>query len=103
MKQTPAASGLRCIRLGATRYLLAVPADAAPVTYDALLAAGAQRAGTAAWQLTMIRAGLPLITAPTQEEFVAQMLNYELDRRGGQFPQGLLSCRSWPAPSTSAN
>ena len=78
MKQTLAASGLRCIRLGATRYLLAVPVDAAPATYDALLAAGAERAGTAAWQLTMIRAGLPLITAPTQEEFVAQMLNYEL-------------------------
>src|SRR5690606_13359708 len=78
MKQTLAASGLRCIRLGATRYLLAVPVSAAPAAYDALLAAGAERAGTAAWQLTMIRAGLPLITAPTQEEFVAQMLNYEL-------------------------
>ena len=26
----------------------------------------------------MIRAGLPLITAATQEEFVAQMLNYEV-------------------------
>ncbi len=78
MKQTLAASGLRCIRLGETRYVLAVPAEAAPSAYDALLAAGARRAGTAAWQLTMIRAGLPLITAPTQEEFVAQMLNYEL-------------------------
>ena len=78
MKQTLAASGLRCIRLGATRYLLAVPVAVAPAAYDALLAAGAERAGTAAWQLTMIRAGLPLITAPTQEEFVAQMLNYEL-------------------------
>ena len=78
MKQTLAASGLRCIRLGATRYLLAVPVAAAPAAYDALLAAGAERAGTAAWQLTMIRAGVPLITAPTQEEFVAQMLNYEL-------------------------
>ena len=78
MKQTLAASGLRCIRLAETRYLLAVPLGAAPATYDALLAAGATRAGTAAWQLTMIRAGLPLITAATQEEFVAQMLNYEL-------------------------
>ena len=78
MKQTLAASGLRCIRLGETRYLLVAPVDAAPATYDALLGAGAARAGTAAWQLTMIRAGLPLITAATQEEFVAQMLNYEL-------------------------
>ncbi|HAF55074.1 MAG TPA: folate-binding protein [Thauera sp.] len=78
MKQTLTAAGLRCIRLSATRYLLAVPVESAAATYDAILAAGAVRAGTAAWQLTMIRAGLPLITAPTQEEFVAQMLNYEL-------------------------
>lgn len=78
MKQTLSATGLRCIRLGETRYLLVVALESAAATYDALLAAGAERAGTAAWQLTMIRAGLPLITAPTQEEFVAQMLNYEL-------------------------
>lgn len=78
MKQTLSASGLRCIRLGDSRYLLVVAVESAPATYDALLAAGAERAGTAAWQLTMIRAGLPLITVPTQEEFVAQMLNYEL-------------------------
>ncbi len=78
MKQTVLAAGLRCIRLGENRFVLAVPADSAPAAYDAVLAAGAVRAGTAAWQLTMIRAGLPLITAPTQEEFVAQMLNYEL-------------------------
>ncbi len=58
--------------------LLAVATEAAPALFDALVAAGAVRAGTAAWQLGMIRAGLPLITAPTQEEFVAQMLNYEL-------------------------
>jgi folate-binding protein YgfZ len=78
MRQALAADGLRCIRLGAQRYLLATTTAAAPAVFDALLAAGAVRAGTAAWQLGMIRAGLPLITAPTQEEFVAQMLNYEL-------------------------
>lgn len=78
MRQTLSADGLRCIRLGAQRYVLATTTEAAPAVFDALLAAGAVRAGTAAWQLGMIRAGLPLITAPTQEEFVAQMLNYEL-------------------------
>lgn len=78
MKQTVSAGGLRCIRLAENRFVLAVPATSAPAVYDALLSAGAVRAGTAAWQLTMIRAGLPLITAATQEEFVAQMLNYEL-------------------------
>lgn len=78
MKQTLNAAGVRCIRLDPQTHVLAVPAEAAPALYDALLAHGAVKAGTAAWQLRMIRAGLPLITAPTQEEFVAQMLNYEL-------------------------
>lgn len=78
MRHALAACGLRCIRLGAQRFVLAAATDAAPAVFDALLAAGAVRAGSAAWQLGMIRAGLPLITAPTQEEFVAQMLNYEL-------------------------
>ena len=78
MRQAVSAAGVRCIRLGAQRLVLAVASEAAPALFDALAAAGAVRAGTAAWQLGMIRAGLPLITAPTQEEFVAQMLNYEL-------------------------
>ncbi|MFU2487680.1 YgfZ/GcvT domain-containing protein [Thauera sp. WH-1] len=78
MRQTVNAAGVRCIRLDPQTHVLAVPAESAPAVYDALLAKGAVKAGTAAWQLRMIRAGLPLITAPTQEEFVAQMLNYEL-------------------------
>lgn len=78
MQQTINAAGLRCIRLGQTRYILVAPVEAAAGAFDAALAAGATAAGTAAWQLTMIRAGVPLITAPTQEEFVPQMLNFEL-------------------------
>ena len=78
MKQTVTDAGLRCIRLSPTRYLLAAPIATAGAAFDAACAAGATAAGTAAWQLDMVRAGLPLITAATQEEFVAQMLNYEL-------------------------
>lgn len=78
MKQTLSAAGLRCVRLGEARYVLDTPLAEAPAVFDALQSAGAVAAGTAAWQLTMIRAGLPLITAATQEAFVAQMLNYEL-------------------------
>lgn len=66
------------IRLDAGALVLALPAADAPAQFDALQALGAQAAGTAAWQLAMIRAGIPLITLATQEEFVAQMLNYEL-------------------------
>lgn len=68
----------RCIRLNEHNFVLAVPAAEAAAVYQALLDAGAGKAGTARWQLAMIRAGLPLITAATQEEFVAQMVNYEL-------------------------
>ncbi|WP_288022283.1 folate-binding protein [Thauera sp.] len=78
MRQTLTTDGVRCVRIDAERYLLAVAADDAAGVFDVLVAGGAVKAGTAAWQLSMIRAGLPLVTAPTQEEFVAQMLNYEL-------------------------
>lgn len=72
------ADGMRGIRLNLTTYVVAVPADRAGEAFEQALAAGGNRSGTDAWQLAMIRAGLPLITAATQEEFVAQMLNYEL-------------------------
>ncbi len=72
------AGGTRCLQLAAHQFVLAVPVEAAAPCYGALVAAGALRAGTAAWELAMIRAGLPLVTAATQEEFVAQMLNYEV-------------------------
>ncbi|HJV75254.1 MAG TPA: folate-binding protein [Noviherbaspirillum sp.] len=35
-------------------------------------------AGTHVWRLTDIHAGVPQITQPTQEQFVPQMVNYEL-------------------------
>ncbi len=78
MTLTSDAEGSRCIRIGDALFLVATSAAAAPRVFDTLVAGGATKAGTAAWQLAMIRAGLPLITAATQEEFVAQMLNYEL-------------------------
>jgi tRNA-modifying protein YgfZ len=67
-----------CIRLADATFVVVVPIADAHRIYGLLVGAGATRAGTSAWQLAMIRAGLPLITAPTQEEFVAQMLNYEI-------------------------
>jgi tRNA-modifying protein YgfZ len=35
-------------------------------------------AGTDTWHLTSIRAGVPQITLPTQEQFVPQMINFEI-------------------------
>jgi len=66
------------VAIADTAAVLALPADQAPALFDRLVAAGARPAGTAAWAAVMVAAGLPLVTLPTQEEFVAQMLNYEL-------------------------
>src|SRR5574337_618452 len=66
------------IRIADAAIVLATPAAEAPALFDRLLAAGGKLAGTVAWQAAMVAAGLPLITLPTQDQFVAQMLNYEL-------------------------
>lgn len=72
------ADNLRCVRIDASDFVLVVPSAEAEATWQRLRAAGARPAGSDRWQLAMIRAGLPLISAATQEEFVAQMLNFEL-------------------------
>lgn len=66
------------LRLSAQRAQLLIPAERAETVATALLAAGVQAAGTDAWRREDIRAGIPLITAATQDEFVAQMVNFEL-------------------------
>jgi len=80
----PAAMGVasageaQIIPIADAAVVLAVSADEAPALFDRLVSAGGQPAGSAAWSAVTVAAGLPLITLPTQEEFVAQMLNYEL-------------------------
>ena len=75
----PAVAGeVRCIRLDQRNVVVAVPATAAPAVFTKLAAGGATKAGTAAWQLAMIRAGLrlnllagvllPLLLAPLTEK-----------------------------------
>ncbi|MDR1662118.1 MAG: folate-binding protein [Azoarcus sp.] len=68
----------RTIRLGSGLFIVDLAAAEATPVFGALLSAGATEGGTASWQLAFIRAGLPLVTAATQEAFVAQMLNFEL-------------------------
>ena len=54
------------------------PADAAAVM-PALLSSGALAlGGDQAWQLAAIHAGVPHITVKTQDQFVPQMVNFEL-------------------------
>lgn len=68
----------RVVRLGADLLLAAVPVAAASAVWLKLGEAGLSACGTSGWTWLMIRDGLPLITQPIQEEFVAQMLNFEL-------------------------
>lgn len=75
---TVSQGGVQVIRIDASRVVLAVPVAQAADIWKKLAASGAQPAGTAAWQWLDIQAGIPLITAATQDEFVAQMLNFEL-------------------------
>ncbi len=65
------------IRLDEQRYLLSLDAAAAPAAWRKL-AAHARPAGLSAWHWLEIAAGMPNITAATQEEFIPQMVNYEL-------------------------
>ena len=77
MYTAPSPAG-RVIRLGADLLVAAVPAASAKSVWRALGEAGLSPAGSSGWTWLMIRDGLPLVTQPVQEEFVAQMLNFEL-------------------------
>jgi folate-binding protein YgfZ len=65
------------IRLGERQYQLAVRREAAEQVWETLCRS-ATPAGTPAWRWLDIAAGIPHITAATQEEFVPQMVNFEL-------------------------
>jgi tRNA-modifying protein YgfZ len=69
---------IQIVRLDGARVQVIAPVSQAPDLWKKFVAAGAAPAGTAAWQWLDIRAGLPVITQATQDEFVAQMLNFEL-------------------------
>jgi folate-binding protein YgfZ len=62
---------------GHPRYLWLTSADTAIAALPALRATLAL-GGSAAWQLASIHAGVPQIGPGTQEQFVRQMINYEL-------------------------
>lgn len=79
MTSAPFAAGI-VVRLDSTRFEIVVDGNAAPNLWPRLLA-HARPVGTPAWQWLDIRAGVPLITRRTAEEFVPQMADFE--RLGG--------------------
>lgn len=68
----------RLIHLDSGRYIIETDAARAETLWKALCSDGAQPAGTAAWNWLDIQAGIPRVDARTQDEFIAQMLNFEL-------------------------
>lgn len=62
---------------GLPRYQWIATVDTAQNAWPALTKV-LPPAGTHAWRLTEIHAGIPQITQPTQEQFVPQMVNFEL-------------------------
>ena len=69
---------IRVVRLEGPRVMLFTAIASAPELWQKLVAAGVEPSGTVAWHWLDIQQGVPLITAATQDEFVAQMLNFEL-------------------------
>lgn len=68
------------VHFEAQRYILSLDAAAAPDAWRQL-ATQATKAAAPVWQWLDIRAGLPLVSLATKEEFVPQMANFE--RIGG--------------------
>lgn len=69
-------AGTTIIRLPVERFELIAPADKAQQVRESL--AAACPADSSFWDWLDIRAGIPVITPPVQEEFVPQMLNLDL-------------------------
>jgi hypothetical protein len=65
------------IRGSETRFQISVPAALAPALWTQLSAL-ARPAGSPCWDWLNIRAGIPVVTAATQEQLVLQMSNLDL-------------------------
>ncbi|HEX6634856.1 MAG TPA: folate-binding protein [Usitatibacter sp.] len=69
--------GATCIALDAERFVILVAAQKAPALWEKL-AENSTPAGPDAWAWSLVHAGIPVVTAATQEAFVPQMANFEL-------------------------
>lgn len=76
MKTQANAQG-QTVRIGTDKFVLAVAPEKAPAVWAAL-AKHAAPVGTAAWDWLRLSSGIPMIVAATQEEFVPQMVNWEV-------------------------
>jgi hypothetical protein len=81
--------GARVVGLPDGRFVILAPADGAAPVFDAL-ARAAVPAGAPVWAWLGVRTGVPMVTAPTQDRFVAQTANWDavggLDFHKGCYP-----------------
>lgn len=78
MQVTPGDDGVQVIRIEGERFLVVAPGATMAVLWPRLSAAGFRPAGTSAWRWLEAENGIPLVTGPVQEEFVPQMVNFDL-------------------------
>lgn len=76
MKKKSSEQGLS-VRIGADKFVLSLAPEKAPAVWAAL-AKHAAPVGTATWDWLRLSNGIPMIVARTQEEFVPQMVNWEV-------------------------
>ncbi|MFV0664159.1 YgfZ/GcvT domain-containing protein [Denitromonas sp.] len=76
--RTSTRDGVTVIRLDTRRAIIDAPVERLAEVWDALAAIDVAPATTLAWQWLDVQAGIPMVTQQTQDDFVAQMLNYEL-------------------------
>ncbi len=81
------------VSLGEERFLVIAPAEAGSV-----ISARFAQVAPEWWTLADVRAGVPLVTLPTQDQFVPQMANFELiggiDFKKGCYPGQEIVARS---------
>lgn len=75
--ETTRAEQAGVIKLGANRFQINASAAHAMTLWQSL-SRDAQAVGSVCWDWLNIRAGIPVVLAQTQEQFVAQMLNLDL-------------------------
>jgi hypothetical protein len=65
------------VRVGADKFVLVLAPDAAPQIWQTLVGT-VTPVGAQVWDGLRLRAGIPMITAATQDQFVPQMVNLEV-------------------------
>jgi folate-binding protein YgfZ len=70
-------SGGLLLQLPRARFMAFVAPESAAALWDEL-AARARPAGFSCWRWLLIRAGLPVIVPPTQDQFIPQAINWEV-------------------------